>query len=830
MAQQNERSRDTEFHTCTDLPAFCKEGSGQQVKAAITKWEYKGTYTLATVDNPDSKKNGMIQICQSDGKYSLNLHGTGDGKQSLFRVYTALVESTQVTCMESVCFPGVYIIWDADTQSIEFYDGNSNSPPNNKRCVCWNQESSSGDSPNSELLLQAWTTGDTGYYLSFGGQDLPDGNTVSSDEDYIAELTTSKAYSSRLVFTEYQRLLERTNDSTEYVKNLGRMSSDLLQLHKHQKELKSVVVSSQNVDWKLSGTYMLSAVGNPDGKKNGMIQIYQDGRNYSLDINGTANGKQSRFRLYTAVVNYIHQVTCLESVYFPGIYISWNTTSQSIGSFTWKPNNPPNERSIGWSQVSPETPTKGFPNSTVLRAWTASSQESTGYYLYFGGQDQTDGNTAEDYTAELTTDQANCGALVLTNCSEYEAFLSWISDKVKYIMNLPSKLSTDLKKLHHLKNELEQVENDYKHHRKKLAHCLPPDSMQQTIAIPKGVQEVDILQQTTEVQCQWIMEKLKERQTQCDDLIERLTSFNQQYKYGQTFIEWGEQLFIESDTLEPAIQLEKCSEIRRKRDEEQERHTKVLEEGRKIIELNYVDLDKDHTDRLDQITKRWSTLWEKCDQWHLVVTTKLNLKLVDVKSSSKDKEDLWQPLVWEDDGIYTLATVGYPVDKTKGMIKIIQSGGNYYLNLQGNKDETQSQFRLYRALVNGHCTVKCLRSVCYPDIYISWDAKSKSIGFFKWTEDNPPKDNRYITWSLVGPETPNKDYPYSSVLQAWTTFPPDSTGYYLSFGSQDLPDGNTTNSDEDYIAELTTDKAESSLLVMQKCTGCIPDDETNGDT
>ena len=82
----------------------------------------------------------------------------------------------------------------------------------------------------------------------------------------------------------------------------------------------------------------------------------------------------------------------------------------------------------------------------------------------------------------------------------------------------------------------------------------------------------------------------------------------------------------------------------------------------------------------------------------------------------------------------------------------------------------------------------------------------------------------------MGPETPNKDYPYSSVLQAWTTFPPDSTGYYLSFGSQDLPDGNTTNSDEDYIAELTTDKAESSLLVMQKCTGCIPDDETNGDT
>ena len=106
---------------------------------------------------------------------------------------------------------------------------------------------------------------------------------------------------------------------------------------------------------------------------------------------------------------------------------------------------------------------------------------------------------------------------------------------------------------------VQQVENDYKHHRKKLAHCLPPDSMQQTIAIPKGVQEVDILQQTTEVQCQWIMEKLKERQTQCDDLIERLTSFNQQYKYGQTFIEWGEQLFIESDTLEPAIQLEKCS-------------------------------------------------------------------------------------------------------------------------------------------------------------------------------------------------------------------------------------------------------------------------------
>ena len=95
---------------------------------------------LCIMNAVDSKKNGMIQICQSDGKYSLNLHGTGDGKQSstitifakhtsrvtltivgLFRVYTALVESTQVTCMESVCFPGVYIIWDADTQSIEFY-------------------------------------------------------------------------------------------------------------------------------------------------------------------------------------------------------------------------------------------------------------------------------------------------------------------------------------------------------------------------------------------------------------------------------------------------------------------------------------------------------------------------------------------------------------------------------------------------------------------------------------------------------------------------------------------------------------------------------------
>ena len=82
----------------------------------------------------------------------------------------------------------------------------------------------------------------------------------------------------------------------------------------------------------------------------------------------------------------------------------------------------------------------------------------------------------------------------------------------------------------------------------------------------------------------------------------------------------------------------------------------------------------------------------------------------------------------------------------------------------------------------------------------------------------------------MGPETPNKDYPHSSVLQAWTTFPPDGTGYYLSFGSQDLTDGNTANSDEDYIAELTTNKAESSLLVMQKCTGCIPDDETSCDT
>ena len=42
------------------------------------------------------------------------------------------------------------------------------------------------------------------------------------------------------------------------------------------------------------------------------------------------------FRLYHAVVIHVngqYQVTCLESVIFHGVYISWNTGSQSIEFF-----------------------------------------------------------------------------------------------------------------------------------------------------------------------------------------------------------------------------------------------------------------------------------------------------------------------------------------------------------------------------------------------------------------------------------------------------------------------------------------------------------------
>jgi len=87
------------------------------------------------------------------------------------------------------------------------------------------------------------------------------------------------------------------------------------------------------------------------------------------------------------------------------------------------------------------------------------------------------------------------------------------------------------------------------------------------------------------------------------------------------------------------------------------------------------------------------------------------------------------------------------------------------------------------------------------------------------SEDNPPKDNKYIAWSLVGSGSFSNDYPGSVMLQAWTMFPPDDTGYYLLFDCRDQPDGETAgNHDKDYIAEPTTDKTVSSALIIEKCT------------
>jgi len=88
-------------------------------------------------------------------------------------------------------------------------------------------------------------------------------------------------------------------------------------------------------------------------------------------------------------------------------------------------------------------------------------------------------------------------------------------------------------------------------------------------------------------------------------------------------------------------------------------------------------------------------------------------------------------------------------------------------------------------------------------------------------EDDPPKNNRYIAWSLVSSESSSTEYPGSAMLQAWTMLPPDDTGYYLLFDchDQDLLDGKTASScDEDYIAELTTDKTVSSAIIIEKYT------------
>ena len=89
----------------------------------------------------DDKRNGMIQVFYTDGIYSLNLQGSIDDKQSMvalrhmlkpllalciivghFRLYHALVDDHyQVICLESDCYPGAYVSWDTDLESVGFF-------------------------------------------------------------------------------------------------------------------------------------------------------------------------------------------------------------------------------------------------------------------------------------------------------------------------------------------------------------------------------------------------------------------------------------------------------------------------------------------------------------------------------------------------------------------------------------------------------------------------------------------------------------------------------------------------------------------------------------
>ncbi|XP_065900441.1 uncharacterized protein [Dysidea avara] len=166
--------------------------------------------------------------------------------------------------------------------------------------------------------------------------------------------------------------------------------------------------------------------------------------------------------------------------------------------------------------------------------------------------------------------------------------------------------------------------------------------------------------------------------------------------------------------------------------------------------------------------------------------------------------------------------VGNPDAKKNGMFQICKIDDHYSLNLHGTPGEKQSHFRLYHAVVihvNGQYQVTCLESVIFHGVYISWNTGSQSIEFFKGTPSVPPKNVRCIGWNQSNPESLNKDFPNCVILRAWTTPPQLGASYFLSFGGEDLPDGSTSTSPVDYIAQLTTDQAHSGAVVLTRCTG-----------
>ena len=89
------------------------------------------------------------------------------------------------------------------------------------------------------------------------------------------------------------------------------------------------------------------------------------------------------------------------------------------------------------------------------------------------------------------------------------------------------------------------------------------------------------------------------------------------------------------------------------------------------------------------------------------------------------------------------------------------------------------------------------------------------------TPSKPPKNVRCIGWNQSNPESPNKDFPNSVILRAWTTPPQQGTSYYLSFGGQDLTDSNNSSFPSEYIAQLTIDQANSGCVVLTNCQGTV---------
>ena len=126
------------------------------------------------------------------------------------------------------------------------------------------------------------------------------------------------------------------------------------------------------------------------------------------------------------------------------------------------------------------------------------------------------------------------------------------------------------------------MNDEYDEYRKKLAKCSTPVTVEESEieqVIPsrshdpssEDVQEGSIVDQAASVKEQWqrIVDMLKQRLEQCNNLIKKLNSFEAKYNDNVVFIEEGEKLIAEchhpgeepSVSQDPAVfavQLEKC--------------------------------------------------------------------------------------------------------------------------------------------------------------------------------------------------------------------------------------------------------------------------------